>query len=94
MLKDGSSEVWPEAVEKIFMEGLRQYWDSPWATFSSGRSRWRNAYLVEYLQKAGITRTKKQVASHIQVLRNMLKGEPGKLIYSTPLQSIFALVES
>lgn len=58
------------------MEGLRQYWDSPWATFSSGRSRWRNAYLVEYLQKAGITRTKKQVASHIQVLRNMLKGEP------------------
>jgi hypothetical protein len=113
MLKDGSSEVWPEAVEKIFMEGtvgffgdtffflstysiwssfisnikliylslytgLRQYWESPWATFSSGRSRWRNAYLVEYLQKAGIQRTKKQVASHIQVLRNMLKGEPGK----------------
>jgi hypothetical protein len=58
--------------------GLKAYWESPWASFSRGRSRWRNAYLVEYLQKAGITRTKKQVASHIQVLRNMWKGEPGK----------------
>jgi hypothetical protein len=28
------------------------------------------------LHKAGIERTKKQVASHIQVLRNMWKGEP------------------
>lgn len=59
--------------------GLREYWDSPWATYSQsrGRSRWRNQFLVDYLQKAGINRTKKQVASHIQVLRNMWKGEPG-----------------
>jgi hypothetical protein len=96
MLKDGTSEVWPEDVEQVFVEGahlplscpptaadqslpgLRQYWKSPYATFSSGRSRWRNAYLVEYLQKAGVTRTKKQVASHIQVLRNMWKGESGE----------------
>ncbi|RDB21337.1 hypothetical protein Hypma_011570 [Hypsizygus marmoreus] len=79
LLKDGSgTEVWPESIESIFVQGLREYWDSPWATYSQsrGRSRWRNQFLVDYLQKAGITRTKKQVASHIQVLRNMWKGEP------------------
>ncbi|KZT26234.1 hypothetical protein NEOLEDRAFT_1049132, partial [Neolentinus lepideus HHB14362 ss-1] len=76
MLKDGTSEVWPESVEEIFVEGLREYWQSPWATFSRGRSRWRNQFLVDYLRKRGIERSKKQVASHIQVLRNMWKGEP------------------
>ncbi|KAF9564677.1 hypothetical protein CPC08DRAFT_660262 [Agrocybe pediades] len=79
LLKDGSgTEVWPESVEKVFVQGLRDYWDSPYATYSQsrGRSRWRNQYLVDYLQKQGIERSKKQVASHIQVLRNMWKGEP------------------
>ncbi|TFY73923.1 hypothetical protein EWM64_g10090 [Hericium alpestre] len=76
MLKDGTSEVWPESVEQIFVQGLREYWESPWATYSRGRSRWRNQFLVDYLRAAGIHRSKKQVASHIQVLRNMWKGEP------------------
>ncbi|KAJ7470730.1 hypothetical protein FB451DRAFT_1559923 [Mycena latifolia] len=77
LLKDGSgTAVWPEAIEAIFVQGLREYWDSPWATYSRGRSRWRNQFLVDYLQNLGIVRTKKQVASHIQVLRNMWKGEP------------------
>lgn len=75
LLKDGSSEVWPEDIERIFVHGLREYWDSPWATFSRGRSRWRNQFLVDYLQRHGVDRSKKQVASHIQVLRNMWKGE-------------------
>ncbi|KAG5654527.1 hypothetical protein H0H81_001168 [Sphagnurus paluster] len=79
LLKDGSgTEVWPESIETVFVKGLREYWDSPWATYSQsrGRSRWRNQFLVDYLHKAGINRSKKQVASHIQVLRNMWKGEP------------------
>ncbi|KAJ7097960.1 hypothetical protein B0H15DRAFT_823613 [Mycena belliarum] len=77
LLKDGSgTAVWPEAVEAVFVQGLREYWDSPWATYSRGRSRWRNQFLVDYLNNLGIVRTKKQVASHIQVLRNMWKGEP------------------
>jgi len=74
MLKDGTSEVWPEDVEQLFIQGLREYWESPWATFSRGRSRWRNQFLVDYLQKSGIERSRKQVANHIQVLRNMWKG--------------------
>ncbi|EDR14279.1 uncharacterized protein LACBIDRAFT_292246 [Laccaria bicolor S238N-H82] len=79
LLKDGSgTEVWPESIEKIFVQGLKEYWNSPYATYSQsrGRSRWRNQFLVEYLQSKEITRSKKQVASHIQVLRNMWKGEP------------------
>ncbi|KAF8559542.1 hypothetical protein OG21DRAFT_1473925 [Imleria badia] len=84
LLKDGSSEVWPEDIERIFVQGsypsppscLREYWESPWATYSRGRSRWRNQFLVDYLHKNGVDRSKKQVASHIQVLRNMWKGEP------------------
>ncbi|KAM5535231.1 hypothetical protein V8D89_011167 [Ganoderma adspersum] len=75
LLKDGS-EVWSKEVEKIFVEGLRLYWQSPWATYSRGRSRWRNQFLVDHLKAAGIERTKKQVASHIQVLRNMWRGQP------------------
>ncbi|KAF7338323.1 TEA domain-containing protein [Mycena venus] len=97
LLKDGSgTAVWPESIEAVFVQGLREYWDSPWATYSRGRSRWRNQFLVDYLQNLGITRSKKQVASHIQVLRNMWKGEPGKSqllprsaiaqIYSRPLE--------
>ncbi|TFL07597.1 hypothetical protein BDV98DRAFT_652521 [Pterulicium gracile] len=77
LLKDGSGdEVWPQSVESVFVQGLKAYRDSPWATYSRGRSRWRNQFLVDYLQSVGIVRTKKQVASHIQVLRNMWKGEP------------------
>ncbi|EMD38523.1 hypothetical protein CERSUDRAFT_113704 [Gelatoporia subvermispora B] len=75
LLKDGS-EVWSDDVEKIFVDGLRKYWESPWATYSRGRSRWRNQFLVDHLKKHGIERSKKQVASHIQVLRNMWRGEP------------------
>ncbi|KAF8447997.1 hypothetical protein L210DRAFT_849030 [Boletus edulis BED1] len=93
LLKDGSSEVWPEDIERTFVQGaysppprrslpdthslgLREYWESPWATYSRGRSRWRNQFLVDFLHKNGVDRSKKQVASHIQVLRNMWKGEP------------------
>ncbi|KAI0030753.1 hypothetical protein K488DRAFT_71951 [Vararia minispora EC-137] len=75
MLKDGTSEVWPEYLERIFVQGLHAYWSSPWATYTKGRSRWRNQFLVDYLHNAGIDRSKKQVASHIQVLRNMWKGQ-------------------
>ncbi|KAJ7844143.1 hypothetical protein B0H14DRAFT_2358812 [Mycena olivaceomarginata] len=77
LLTDGSGNaLWSESIEAVFVQGLREYWDSPWATYSRGRSRWRNQYLVDYLQNLGITRSKKQVASHIQVLRNVWKGEP------------------
>ncbi|KAJ3710233.1 hypothetical protein DFJ43DRAFT_1228649 [Lentinula guzmanii] len=86
LLKDGSGhEVWPESVEQIFVDGLRAYTVS---TISQShavrlisdaavdcRSRLRNAYLVQYLAQYGIERNRKQVASHLQVLKNMWKAE-------------------
>ncbi|KAH9054212.1 hypothetical protein EDB87DRAFT_1834866 [Lactarius vividus] len=33
MLKADTSEVWPESVGNFFVDGLRQYWESPWATY-------------------------------------------------------------
>lgn len=83
MLKRFSSKVFPSFQfhsRNLMFEylGLHKYWESPWATYSRGRSRWRNQFLVDYLQKAGIERSKKQVASHVQVLRNMWKGEKGR----------------
>ena len=56
MLKDGSAEVWPQHAEDIFLDGLKQYWSSPWANFSRGRSRWRNQFLVDHLRAHGIER--------------------------------------
>lgn len=71
--------------------GLREYWESPWATYSRGRSRWRNQFLVDHLKKFGIERSKKQVASHIQVLRNMWREQPGS--YST-YQHVVPLIDA
>ena len=62
--------------------GLRKYWESPYATLSQScdRSRWRNQFLVDYLKSTGVERSKKQVASHIQVLRNLWKGKEGLFV--------------
>ncbi|KAJ3779351.1 hypothetical protein FB446DRAFT_796419, partial [Lentinula raphanica] len=78
LLKDGSgNEVWPEFVEKIFVDGkyrCRMSKTQPYAAVR-GRSRLRNAYLVKYLVHYEIERTRKQVASHLQVLKNMWRAE-------------------
>ncbi|KAF5391289.1 hypothetical protein D9757_001921 [Collybiopsis confluens] len=85
LLKDGSGlEVWPEYVEQVFVQGLQAYSKSiashtqPIKSSDSsapGRSRLRNAFLVSYLAERGIDRSRKQVASHLQVLKNMWKVE-------------------
>ncbi|KAJ3712096.1 hypothetical protein DFJ43DRAFT_985687, partial [Lentinula guzmanii] len=71
LLKDGS--VWPESVEQIFVDGKSN--ESKFSLFEYCRSRLRNAYLVQYLAQYGIERNRKQVASHLQVLKNMWKAE-------------------
>ncbi|KAL4263551.1 TEC1 family protein [Pleurotus pulmonarius] len=73
----GGAEVWPEHIEEVFVQGLIDYKNSPFAACPGGRSRYRNQFLVEHLAKAGIIRSRKQVASHVQVLRGMWKGTPG-----------------
>ncbi|KAJ4487995.1 hypothetical protein J3R30DRAFT_3432646 [Lentinula aciculospora] len=95
LLKDGSgNEVWPEFVEQIFVNGLRAYTASTVSQNHTtklsdaavpGRSRLRNAFLVQYLTERGIKRSRKQVASHLQVLKNMWRADgnySGKYIYA------------
>ncbi|KIK59883.1 hypothetical protein GYMLUDRAFT_665176 [Collybiopsis luxurians FD-317 M1] len=91
LLKDGSGlEVWPEFVEQIFVQGLQAY-SSTTASYNHsvkaadsrtpGRSRLRNAFLVSYLKERGIIRSRKQVASHLQVLKNMWKVDDNPNYY-------------
>lgn len=88
-VQGGSASYGPAApvLSPPLITGLREYWESPWATYSRGRSRWRNQFLVDHLKKFGIERSKKQVASHIQVLRNMWREQPGS--YSASSISIY-----
>ena len=55
---EGTSQPAPcaRAASSNFVSwlGLKQYWESPWATYSRGRSRWRNQFLVEHLKKNGV----------------------------------------
>ncbi|KAJ3885258.1 hypothetical protein GG344DRAFT_82925 [Lentinula edodes] len=85
LLKDGTgNEVWPESVEQIFVDGLRAYCASTISQNHTartldaailGRSRLRNAFLVQHLAQYGIERSRKQVASHLQVLKNMWRAD-------------------
>ncbi|KAJ7456398.1 hypothetical protein B0H11DRAFT_2321742 [Mycena galericulata] len=52
--------------------GLRAYWGAPYATHTLGRSG-INQFIVGYLQGHGIIRTKEQVASRMQVLRERMR---------------------
>ncbi|KAJ7618635.1 hypothetical protein FB45DRAFT_1033827 [Roridomyces roridus] len=72
--ESNDTHLWPESVNTHFATGLREYWASPWATYSSGRSRWRAQFVKDYLQNLGIIRSKEQVRERIQDLRGMWKG--------------------
>ncbi|GJJ13979.1 hypothetical protein Clacol_008236 [Clathrus columnatus] len=69
MLKDGSDFVWPDSAHALFVKGL-QAWKIQ--TIGSKRTRaprgeGKTDFLVRFLQSHGVTRTKKQVASHLLV---------------------------
>ncbi|KAE9390799.1 hypothetical protein BT96DRAFT_747652, partial [Gymnopus androsaceus JB14] len=75
--KDGSgSAVWPKFIEKIFIEGISLDYSAK-ASESPKKccSRLRNTFLVQHLARHGVNRSRKQVASHLQVLKNMWKDE-------------------
>ncbi|KAJ7508093.1 hypothetical protein B0H11DRAFT_2185142 [Mycena galericulata] len=71
--------VWPRDVQYAFLQShrlalecLRAYWGAPYATHTLGRSG-INQFIVGYLQGHGIIRTKEQVASRMQVLRERMR---------------------
>ncbi|KAJ7856502.1 hypothetical protein B0H14DRAFT_2443409, partial [Mycena olivaceomarginata] len=71
VLKD--TAVWSENIERVFLLGLHTYRHSTLA-HEGPRHHQRNVFLVEYLGRLGISRTRIQVASHIRELSKMLVG--------------------
>lgn len=83
--KDSGEQVWSDDVERIFIQGLKEYLERPLPMDKPrARSRGRNQFMVEYLESKGISRTKKQVASHVQVLRNAWRGQPDAYLLNDP----------
>ncbi|KAJ7936632.1 hypothetical protein B0H13DRAFT_2303685 [Mycena leptocephala] len=64
--------IWPNNVQYGFLQGLHAYWDAPFATHTVGRSG-LNQFIVDYLEGLDIVRTKEQVASRMQVLRERMR---------------------
>ncbi len=75
IFKQGMSASSSNSIFSSSSQGLEEYMSHPNAYVSTGgRNKLRNQFLVNHLLKHGVSRTKKQVASHLQVLRNMWKG--------------------
>lgn len=75
---DDSSSVWSTDVEEAFMEALRKIPRVGRRKITIyGRPCGRNELISDYIyQKTGKVRTRKQVSSHIQVLKHLLKSDP------------------
>jgi transcriptional enhancer factor len=75
--KSVTTDIWPEEVEQAFEEVLRIVPKNGLAKIKvSGRSCGRNELISDYIySKTGKFRTRKQVSSHIQVIKNLGHNE-------------------
>lgn len=84
-----AASIWSPDVEQAFMEALRRIPHVGRRKITvHGRPCGRNELISEYIQrKTGKLRTRKQVSSHIQVLKHLLKNdlEFMELVVETPL---------
>ncbi len=69
--------IWSEDVEKAFEQALRMIPKNGLTKIKiSGKSCGRNELISDYIyQKTGKSRTRKQVSSHIQVIKNLKKNK-------------------
>ena len=72
-----TTDIWPDEVEQAFEEVLRIVPKNGLAKIKvSGRSCGRNELISDYIySKTGKFRTRKQVSSHIQVIKNLGQNE-------------------
>ncbi|KAI9498132.1 TEA/ATTS domain family-domain-containing protein [Zychaea mexicana] len=76
--KDKEEQVWPPDVESAFVEALETIPKlGRRKILVNGKPCGRNELISDFiLRKTGKNRTRKQVSSHIQVLKNTRKGDP------------------
>ncbi|KAG9198286.1 hypothetical protein G6514_010307 [Epicoccum nigrum] len=85
--KTQETSVWPEFLEHAFWRALIRWPPMGRKKFMlDGALRGRNELIQDSIyQDTGIRRDRKQVSSHIQVLKPHVKEQPGVLVYmSTP----------
>ncbi|KDN52731.1 hypothetical protein K437DRAFT_253927 [Tilletiaria anomala UBC 951] len=73
-----AADVWPDDVEVAFWEALRMIPKlGRRKVLVHGKPCGRNELIADYIErKTGKSRTRKQVSSHIQVLKNVKKDDP------------------
>ena len=76
--KGKGPDVWPDDVEVAFWEALRLIPKlGRRKVLVHGKPCGRNELIADYIErKTNKVRTRKQVSSHIQVLKNIKKGDP------------------
>lgn len=83
-----AASIWSPDVEKAFMEALKRIPHVGRRKITvHGRPCGRNELISEYIQrKTGKIRTRKQVSSHIQVLKHLLRDDPSfmELVVENP----------
>lgn len=83
-----AASIWSPDVEEAFMEALKRIPHVGRRKIAvQGRPCGRNELISEYIQrKTGKIRTRKQVSSHIQVLKHLLRDDPEfmELVVETP----------
>ncbi|WFD36086.1 hypothetical protein MCUN1_002957 [Malassezia cuniculi] len=76
--KKASTDVWPDDVEVAFWEALRLIPKlGRRKVLVNGKPCGRNELIADYIErKTNKTRSRKQVSSHIQVLKNIKRNDP------------------
>ncbi|WFD02735.1 hypothetical protein MOBT1_001419 [Malassezia obtusa] len=78
MKRKASTDVWPDDVEVAFWEALRLIPKlGRRKVLVHGKPCGRNELIADYIErKTNKTRSRKQVSSHIQVLKNVKRNDP------------------
>ncbi|KAF2128124.1 hypothetical protein P153DRAFT_387085 [Dothidotthia symphoricarpi CBS 119687] len=79
--------VWPEFLERAFWRALVKWPPMGRKKYMlNGALRGRNELVQDFIARdTGIKRDRKQVSSHIQVLKQLLRDQPGVLIHMATL---------
>ncbi|TKA78078.1 hypothetical protein B0A55_03266 [Friedmanniomyces simplex] len=81
--KAGQEQKWPDDLEEAFFRALVKY--PPMGRrkkFHKDKQRGRNELIADYIQQlTGVMRGRKQVSSHIQVLKPFVEGVPQIMRY-------------